>query len=230
MGIPSIQTSTIGKVIKRNHFFFQKSGKIYHHPGSKWAQNAVKKKKRLRVRYAPQPKELGYLELDSVTQFVDGLRRYILSAIDVKAKFSFSLAYQNLNSENGEDFLKKLMMVYPLKVKAIQTDNGLEFQGLFDQSLKKESIPHYFTYPRCPKINGVVERYQRSLQEEFVNHHLYLLHDLQTFNQKMVEYLIFYNTKRVHQSIGLKSPMDYLILEGLMSKKCVTRTQIWLIF
>ena len=33
--LPSIAVSTIGKVIKRNKFFFQKSGKIYHNPNSK---------------------------------------------------------------------------------------------------------------------------------------------------------------------------------------------------
>ena len=217
-----ISESAIGKVIKRNNLFFQKTGRVYHNPASGWAQR--KRKKRLRVRYAPRHQEIGHLQADSVTLFVDGMKRYIFSAIDSKLKFSFSLCYKSLNSSNGQDFFRKMERIYPFRIKSLQTDNGLEFLGRFDGYLRKKNIPHFFTYPRCPRINGVVERYQRSLQEEFVNHHLHLIYDLKIFNQKMVEYLIWYNTKRVHQSLGLKSPMDYLLSGGLMSKKYVTST------
>ncbi|MEW6408428.1 MAG: hypothetical protein AB1465_07145 [Patescibacteria group bacterium] len=36
--------------------------------------------------------------------------------------------------------------------------------------------------------------------------------------------MVFYNTKRVHKSLGNQSPIDYLIKTGLMSKKSVTYT------
>ena len=221
--LETISESTIGKVIKRNKLFFQRSGRVYHDPASGWAKR--KRKRRLRIRYSPKHQELGHLQADSITLFVDGLKRYIFSAIDSKLKFSFSLCYKSLNSRNGQDFFRKMERVYPFRIKSLQTDNGLEFLGELDDYLKKKSIPHFFSYPRCPRINGVVERYQRSLQEEFVNHHLGLIDNTKLFNQKMVEYLIWYNTKRVHQSLGLKSPMDYLVSRGLMSKKCVTSTK-----
>lgn len=222
IGLPSISESTIGKVIKRNNLFFQRSGKVYHDPASGWSQR--KKTKRLRIRYSPQHQELGHLQADSVTLFIDRLRRYIFSAIDSKLKFSFSFCYQSLNSRNGQDFFRKLERVYPLQIKSLQTDNGLEFRGELDDYLRKKKIPHYFTYPRCPRINGVVERYQRSLQEEFVNWHLEIMEDTKLFNQKMVEYLIWYNTKRVHKSLGLRSPMDYLVSTGHLSQMYVTYT------
>lgn len=221
-GIAPISESTIGKVIKRNHFFYQKSGRVYHNPASGWAKR--KRAKKLRVRYAPKPKEFGYLQLDTICKFTDGLKRYLYSAIDVKLKFAFSLSHKRLNSFNTLDFYQKLEKVYPLKIKSIQTDNGLEFLGIFDAYLKKKSIPHFFIYPGCPRINGVVERYQRSLQEEFVNHHLHLIDDLDLFNDKLVDYLLFYNCQRVHQALGLKSPMDYLLSNGYLSQMCVTRT------
>ena len=98
-----------------------------------------------------------------------GKTQSVYSAIDTYFKFSLSLPYLKLNSANTLDFFKKLLLVYPVKVKDVQTDNGLEFLGLFDAYLKKEGIPHVFSYPRCPKINSVVERYQRSLKEEFLD-------------------------------------------------------------
>ena len=51
VGIPSISESTIGKVIKRHKFFFQKSGRIYHDPNSAWATKDRTKTKRLRVKH-----------------------------------------------------------------------------------------------------------------------------------------------------------------------------------
>lgn len=54
-GIPTVSTSTIGNIIKRHKFFFQKSGKVYHNPNGKWARNEAKKTKRLRIRYSPKP-------------------------------------------------------------------------------------------------------------------------------------------------------------------------------
>lgn len=220
--LPPISESTIGRVIKRNKFFFQKQGRIYHTPGSGWAKR--KKRKRLRVRYAPKPKEFGHLQLDTILKLVDGVKLYVYSGTDIKLKFSLSLPYPRLNSKNTLGFFKKLELVYPGKIKSIQTDNGLEFLGVFDQYLAKKNIPHFFIYPRCPRINGVVERYQRTFQEEFLNHHLHLIHQPQSFSSKLAQYLIFYNTKRPHQSLGLMSPMDYLIKKGGMSKKYWTST------
>jgi transposase InsO family protein len=44
--------------------------------------------------------------------------------------------------------------VYPCEIKVWQSDNGSENLGEFDKALKKDSIPHLFSYPRCPKINA----------------------------------------------------------------------------
>jgi len=39
-----------------------------------------------------------------------------------------------------------------------------------------------------------------------------------------MEHLIWYNTKRIHQSLGNISPIDYLIKTVPESQMCVTRT------
>jgi hypothetical protein len=69
---------------------------------------------------------------------LDGLRRYIISAIDSKLKFAFLSCYRYLSNRNGRDFLKRLEMVYPLNIKSMQTDNGPEFLGDFDEHLKSK--------------------------------------------------------------------------------------------
>ncbi|GAG22299.1 unnamed protein product [marine sediment metagenome] len=157
---------------------------------------------------------------------VDGIKEYFYSAIDAKLKFTLTLNYKRLNSKNNKDFYHKFKSCYPLRIKDWQSDNGSENLGVFDEQLIKDGIPHLFIYPRCPKINSIIERYNRTIQEEFINHNLHLIHDKILFNKELAEYLIFYNTKRVHKSLGNKTPMDYLIEQGGMSKKTATYTSI----
>ena len=168
--------------------------------------------------------EFGHFQADSSYLFLDGLKRYMISAIDSTMKFAFSSCYSYLSSRNGRDFLQRLERVYPLSIKSIQTDNGSEFLGDFDEYLKCQHIPHYFSYPRCPKINGCVERYNRTLKEEFIYNNLDSVDNIDVFRKRLAEYLIFYNTERPHKTLGLKSPIDYLISEGATSKKIATDT------
>ncbi|WP_231938339.1 hypothetical protein [Caldimicrobium thiodismutans] len=55
--------------------------------------------------------------------------------------------------------MKKFQEVCPFKIRGVKTDNGSEFLGEFDRYLKEEGIRHYFNYPRFPKGNGYVERF-----------------------------------------------------------------------
>jgi len=221
--LSTIAICTIGKVIKRNNLFFQRSGRIYHNPSYNYQKRG--KTKRVRIRQSPKPQKFGYLEMDTVLKFVDGIRYYVYSAIDVKGKIAFSYLYRHLNSQNTVDFFKKLEFVFPYRILIVQTDNGLEFLGDFEAYLKKRNILHVFIYPRCCRINGVVERYQRSLQEEYIDNNLGIIHNPTLFNQKLIEYLLFFITERVHKSLDLKTPIDYLLLKGDMSKMSVAYTK-----
>lgn len=225
-GIPSLAVSTIGKVIQRNQLY-PKPGKIYHNPNSGWAKNKGKpKRKRVRVRYAPKPEELGHLQLDTVERLLDRLKVYVYSAVDVKGKFAFSLPYRQKTSANALDFWRKLVAVYPVPIRDVQTDNGSEFLSEFDEHLTQARIPHLFTYPRCPKVNGCVERYQRTFSEEFLEVHEHLIRSPREFLLQLADYLVFYNCERPHHALHLQTPLAYLIAEGALSKMSVTNTRV----
>ena len=223
-GIKVPSESTIGNIIKRHKFFFQKSGRVYHDPNSRWAQNKVKKKKRMRVKHPPKPQEFGHILSDTVERVTDGVKDYFFSALDAKLKFAVTLNYKRLTSRNMKDFYFRFKEVYPLKIKSWQNDNGSENLGEFDEQLVREGIPHFFSYPHCPKINSYIERYNRTIQEEFIDNHLDLIHDKELFHKELSDYLIFYNTQRPHKSLGLKSPLEYLISQGGMSQMSLTYT------
>lgn len=220
LGIEIIAESTIGKVIKRHSFFFSKTNyRMYHNP----KYRLKLKIKRLRVNKAePIP---GRIQIDTIERIIDGIKEYFYCAIDPKTKFALTLNYKTKTSRNTVHFWQKFKSIYPLKVKSVQTDNGAEFLGEFDDHLTKVGLPHWFTYPRCPRINGCVERYNRTVQEEFIDQNLdSLLVNKADFNHKLADYIIWYNSHRVHKSLNLKSPLQYLIERWSMSNKSVTST------
>lgn len=222
-GLKSISASTIGKIIKRNNFFYQPNGRVYHNPDSKWAIKRTNKPRRKRVRYSPKVDEYGHIMSDTVERITDGIKDYFISAIDIKQKFAITLNYKRLTSRNMLDFYRRFKEVYPYKIKSWQTDNGRENLGEFDAELKREGIEHRFTYPRCPRINSYIERYNRTIQEEFIDNNLDIIHDKELLNKRLAEYLIYYNIERPQKSLNMKAPLE-LILKDKMSQMCVTHT------
>jgi len=212
-GLKPIAESTIGKVIKRHKLFYQKTGRIYHDPSIK----RPIKQKRLRVKRSPRHEDFGHIIADTVERVTDGVKDYFYNAIDAKLKFALTLNYKRLNSKNMKDFLERFRKVYPLQIKDWQTDNGSENLGEFDKALQKADIPHLFIYPRCPKINSIIERYNRTIQEEFIDNHLDVIHDKYLFHKLLANYMVFYLTKRIHKSLDKMTPIDYLIQKGGMS-------------
>ena len=211
-GYKKISVSTIGKVIKRYNMLGPPNGRVYHNPSSKWAKRKVSYKNR--VKRSPKISEPGYVEIDTMHRFIEGVRTYIFNAVDLSTRFQFSYAYRSASSRNATDFFIKLEKIYPFKngIIKVQTDNGSEFLGKFDQYLKRKKIKHLFIYPRCPKINSFVERANRSLNEEFlIPYPFYDDKNLEQFNRDLIEHLIWFNTKRPHYSLGNLSPVDYLI-------------------
>ena len=220
-GLKSVSESTIGKVIKRHKLFYQTSGRIYHDPSIK----RQPRQNRLRVKRSPRHEDFGHILSDTVERLTDGVKDYFYSAIDAREKFALTLNYKRLTSKNMKDFFERFQTLYPLKIKDWQTDNGSENLGDFDKALKKARIPHLFIYPRCPKINSIIERYNRTIQEEFIDNHLDIIHDKPLFHQHLADYMLFYLTKRIHKALNKLSPIDYLIKKGGMSHLYGTYTE-----
>jgi transposase InsO family protein len=130
----------------------------------------------------------------------------------------------HLSSSLALDFYQKLEIIAPFTIKSVKTDNGLEFLGEFDNYLQKKNITHYFSYPRTPKSNAFIERFNRTIQEEFVDKNNEHLTDPTIFNQKLMNYLLYYNTIRPHQSLGYLTPMAFMLEKDLKSNMLWTST------
>jgi putative transposase len=225
VGIPTIATSTIGKVLKRHTYWYTKNQvRMYHNPTSLWAKKSMHKQRRLRIKHSPKPTDYGHILSDTVIRMTDGMKQYFISAIDAKLKFALTLQYPRHTATNMKDFYHRFREVYPCTIRIWQSDNGSENLGVFDDQLEQDHIPHLFIYPRCPKIDTFIERYNRTLQEECLDYHPDILDNLEAMVPILADWNVYYNTKRRHHSLGLKSPLNYLIEKGAMSQMCVTST------
>jgi transposase InsO family protein len=204
--IQTVSESTIGRIITKKNLFFHPK-KITHF--GKIVKTQYHKKLR-RKGYQPQtPGDL--LQIDSITRFKDGVKRYILTAIDFKGEFAFAYGYFSLSSKSAKDFFEKLESVAPFEIKSVQTDNGLEFEKYFRDHLIKKGITHFWNYPRHPQLNAKIERFNRTLQEEFLDYHMNLFYDLKELNYQLLDWLLFYNTQRPHHSLNNVPPLKYII-------------------
>ena len=218
--LPIYSESKIARIIKEK--------KIYHHRqkiGHNGQIKIINKDKKLRKPQGLEVNEPGDLvEIDTVVRFVSGLKRYIITAIDTFGRPAFAYTYNRAGSANAKDFFQKLEEVMPFKIKTVQTDNGSEFHLYFRDYLKERNITHYYNYPGRPYRQGHIEKFNRTIQEEFVDSYEHWLTDVNEFNQKLIDWLLWYNTERPHWSLDLESPVNYLIKNNFISNMCWTNT------
>jgi len=178
----------------------------------------VKKANRQKVLRKPKdftPEYPGHLiALDTVERFVNGCRRYIITFEDIRTRFSFAWGTKSHASLAAKEFFELCRKVfpYPFEFQYVLTDNGSEFKKHFDEELRKLHMVHYHTYPKTPKMNAHLERFNRTIQEEFIDYNSFLLKEPDVFNRKLMDYLIFYNTLRVHHAFKNKlSPIQFML-------------------
>lgn len=175
-----------------------------------YAKRGTHKEQQKRVVKKVRRQKKRGLEIDTIVRHIDGIKRYILTAIDVERRFAYAYTYTNHSSGSARDFLKRLIRHAPFAIAEIQTDNGSEFAHHFHDACVTLDITHYHTYPRSPKMNAHIERFNRTVQEECIVYHRALLRDdIYGFNATLEEWLQWYNTERPHEALGLVSPMEY---------------------
>jgi len=215
MGIKPISESTVGRIIHdlKENGRLPRSNKITINGRTEKLLVRKQKPARKKIRrngFRPeQPGDI--VQMDTVSIFTDGIKRYIFTAIDVRTRFAFACAYRSNSSSNGRDFLTKFIHVSPFVTSRIQTDNGSEFEKYFDNKCQEQGLVHYFNYPKHPQSNSILERFNRTIQEQFVNLYINELDEVDIFNQYLMEYLIWYNTEKPHRGIGNLPPLRYYV-------------------
>ena len=175
----------------------------------------IKRQKVLRKPKDLKPLYPGHLiALDTIEKIIQGCRRYLITFEDIFSRFSFAWATKSHASKAAEEFFNLCLKVFPYSFNFLYalTDNGSEFKKHFAKRLRELHLIHYHTYPKTPKMNSHVERFNRTIQDEFVDYHTFSLLNPDEFNRKLIDYLIFYNIQRVHCAFQNKlSPVQFMI-------------------
>ncbi len=162
-----------------------------------------------------KPEYPGHLiALDTIEKFISGTRRYVITFEDIYTRFSFAWATKSHASQAAEEFFNLCLKVFPYSFNFlwVLTDNGSEFKKHFSERLKELHLTHFHTYPKTPKMNAHMERFNRTIQDDWIDWHLSELMDPDVFNRNLMDYLIFYNTQRVHFAFQNKlSPMQFML-------------------
>ena len=210
--------STVGRILKKlkergvlkeplpNHISARKS----------WRQRpyAMRKPKDYAVKEPGDIVEVDTLDVRPLPGVV--LKHF--TARDVISRWDVLEAHTRASSHTATAFMDTLLRRMPFPIKVIQVDGGSEFQDAFEEECQKRGIKLFVLPPRSPKLNGHVERAQRTHTEEF-----YKVTDttfeITELNQALLEWEKVYNTVRPHQSLGYLTPGEFLRLHQQNKRK-----------
>ena len=180
----------------------------------------MKEEKRRIVTH--RPGELGHLDAHYLPKdlVLEARQRYyVVSVVDDCTRLAWAEVTADLKGLTvmfaALKCINMLHASYGVQFAAMMTDNGAEMASPhnrqnhpMERMLGELGIQHRYTRPYRPQTNGKVERFWRTLNEDFV--------EMTTFateaalREELFQYLLYYNTLRPHQGLGGKTPSEAL--------------------
>src|SRR5246500_1944233 len=206
--------STVGRIIA----YLKHTGDLVELNG-----NCISAKRRAKRPYAVRkPKDYeaaspgDIVEVDTVDiRPTAGVILKQFTARDVISKWDVIEARARATSKTAKEFLDTVQRHMPFNVRAIQVDGGSEFYSEFEQECQRIGIKLFVLPPKSPKLNGCVERAQRTHTEEFyeINDCSWTVPEL---NKELRHWNYIYNCVRPHQALGYKTPLQFLKDNGII--------------
>jgi len=154
-------------------------------------------------------------------------RVYQQGFIDTYSKLAYCKLYQMKTPLTAADLLNDKVLPfferYNVPILRILTDRGTEYCGKIDTHdyqlyLAVNNIDHSKTKTRSPQTNGIVERFNRTILEEFyqIAFRKKIYNSLKELQYDLDEWVTYYNLNRPHQGkiCQGRTPME-TFLEGL---------------
>ena len=204
-----LSASTIGRILKR----LKENGRLKEPPKLR----QIRQKMRVKRPWARRkPKEYriegpgDLVQVDTLDQeILPGLRRKQFTARDMISKYDALKAYSQATSLCAKYFLDHLEQALPFPIKAIQIDGGSEFMGEFERECQARDWKLFVLPPHSPKLNGCVERANRTHTEEFYQVQE-VPAELEYHNQRLATWERVYNHVRPHQALNYLTPAQFV--------------------
>jgi len=151
-------------------------------------------------------------------------RVYLHTVVDTYGSYAFGFLHTSKQPEAAVAVLHNQALPFyqdlGLDVNAILTDNGREFCGKetfpYELYLQLNDIEHRTTRVRRPQTNGFVERFNRTILDEFFRtaFRTKFYESVEALQSDLDIWLVHYNTERPHQgyrNLG-RRPVDTINL------------------
>jgi len=200
--------SMVGRILKK----LRRSGKLVEAPRRDPWQRPRPFKRPYAVRKprdysARGPGEIVQIDSSVVSPF-PGFRFIHFTACDVFTRWHVLEAYSRATAHAAAGFLDTVLKRMPFPVHAIQVDGGSEFMAQFEIACRERGIRLFVLPPRSPKLNGHVERAQRTHKDEFYKRTELPL-TLAGINKRLRTWEHVYNCIRPHQALSYKTPKAF---------------------
>jgi len=206
-----VSTSMVGRILTH----LKRQGRLVEPPrsrtpGSRRALRprpyAVRKPKQYAVS---QPGDLVQVDTLDVRP-IPGVVFKQFTARDVVSRWDVIQAHTRATAQAATQFLDTLQHRMPFPIRALQVDGGSEFAAQFEQACQQRGLHLFVLPPRSPKLNGAVERANRTHTEEFYQVTACSL-EMKKLNRELRHWENIYNTVRPHQSLGYLTPQQFLL-------------------
>jgi putative transposase len=158
------------------------------------------------------PGDLVQLDTMHLTP-LPGVERRHFSAVDVASRWGVTGVRATATAGTATAFLDELMERTPFPIRALQVDGGSEFMAEFETACQERGLALFVLPPRSPKLNGHVERANRTHRQEF-----WELYDgdleLPPLQAALRAWEETYNHVRPHQALGYLTPAEHLATLG----------------
>ena len=154
----------------------------------------------------PYPLKAGDLvQIDTIHRMISEKKRlYVFVLIDVFSRWIYAKAYERMNGKQTIRFVKEAQRKAVFHFQMLQSDHGPEFSKWFTSRIQKD---HRYTRIGKPNDNAHIERVNRTIQEECLDK---LPNDVSKINCELKKYLQYYNYERLHLSLNLKTPSQFI--------------------
>lgn len=137
------------------------------------------------------------------------------AVIDIYSRYKEAVILNHLDQDGAILALMEIRKRLPFEPDFIQTDNGLEFQGRFHEYCEQTGLKHHLIHKSTPNENAVIERSFRTDEEEFFFRMKQVPKDYDELRELFADFLYWYNYKRIHLGIQLKTPFEVIRLSQM---------------
>jgi len=141
------------------------------------------------------------LQMDACYPFGRGRRLCCFDAIDDCSRLVIAKLYDRENALNAIDFVKYLIKRAPFRIQRLRVDNryGKELKAF----CKTMGIEVITIHAYRPQENGKIERFHRTLKENFFWRYGGLYDDIEWLQYRLNGWLVEYNEHRKHYGYGM---------------------------